>query len=509
MKHVFVGLPDTPYEKVYLYDQAGKKARHVLWGDWLRIDEDSDDPNSQWCTVLWAWNNPEKKKKLKIKRSHTSDQRPLEIIFVDVGQGDGAVLITPERNQNERIMVIDAGKGDHMGTFLDKRFGAYRGFKFHAAIITHPDNDHYLGFQKIFDKKVKFKRLYHNGLAERPVSGKWAKVGGTHKDSVSNIKYVKNLIEDDAAMRATFAAPVKVGRFEYPNTIRTAIDHDLVDSFEMLSRSHGSLEQEKSWVPGFAPSNGRDYTIEVVGPIVEPDPATGSARLRKIGDYGKTKNGHSVLLRLSYHNFTVLFGGDLNFPAEKFLLTGLTGMKTWPRTVAEREEMIARATPLLRSDIMKTCHHGSSDVTDEFLEVVNPAAFVISSGDQEGHVHPRPDLLGRLGKFGRGSSPVLLSTELQRSTRDRESEARVKKIQKLVGKLQDNPNDSNADILKDEIASLGGSNVDVDGAIYLKTDGDRMIAAFKKETNSATDKWFYFEYQLINGRLLLIDRKGH
>ena len=30
---------------------------------------------------------------------------------------------------------------------------------------------------------------------------------------------------------------------------------------------------------------------------------------------------------------------------------------------------------------------GSSDVTDEFLEAVNPAAFVISSGDEEGHVH--------------------------------------------------------------------------------------------------------------------------
>jgi len=60
------------------------------------------------------------------------------------------------------------------------------------------------------------------------------------------------------------------------------------------------------------------------------------------------------------------------------------------------------------------------------VAAVNPACFVISFGDQEGHVHPRPDLLGRLGRFGRGESPVLLSTELQRSTREREDQELVK-----------------------------------------------------------------------------------
>lgn len=32
-------------------------------------------------------------------------------------------------------------------------------------------------------------------------------------------------------------------------------------------------------------------------------------------DTGKTKNGHSVLLRLEYRDLSVLFGGDLNTPA--------------------------------------------------------------------------------------------------------------------------------------------------------------------------------------------------
>ena len=61
MKHCFVDLPDN-YEKVFLYTEAGKKARQVLWGDWLRIDEARDtDPN--WRPVLWAWNSEEKRQR--------------------------------------------------------------------------------------------------------------------------------------------------------------------------------------------------------------------------------------------------------------------------------------------------------------------------------------------------------------------------------------------------------------------------------------------------------------
>ena len=70
--------------------------------------------------------------------------------------------------------------------------------------------------------------------------------------------------------------------------------------------------------------------------------------------------------------------------------------ETAPGTLAETEAMIARARTRFGVDLMKTCHHGASDVTDEFLEATAPAAYVVSSGDEEGHVHPRPDLLGLL-----------------------------------------------------------------------------------------------------------------
>ncbi len=501
MAHLFVDLP-AGNEPVYLFDAAGKKYRQVLWGDWLEVDP-ADDGVSQMVPVRWSWTDPDpaKRKLLTIERRFTAATRPLEIIFVDVGQGDGSVLITPERDANERIIVIDAGEGDHMCDFLTGRFQSYRKkSNFSAAVITHPDKDHYYGFKKIFESKaITFDMLYHSGLVERPGGAKWEFVGRKVKDPASGDSFVEDLMLTDAGMRAAFD-PAVAGAGEFTATIRAGIANNAIKTFEILSTQHGRQEGGKAWMPGFAPSDNRGYSIEILGPWMERN-AADEPRLRVLGSYGETKNGHSVLLRLNYKNFRVLFGGDLNLRAEKFLLTRYAGLKDWP-PLEDRQTMVDAARPHFRAEIMKVCHHGSSDVTDEFLEAVSPSAFVISSGDEEGHVHPRPDLLGRLGKKGRGSSPVLLSTELQRSTRDREDAKRVDKLTKAVRALRKTPTDEGRDAIIAEIEALGGSNVDVDGAIYVKTDGDRLIAAFKKETGSATDKWFWFSYLVRDGRLI-------
>jgi len=148
MPHCFVGLPKSARGKslkTYLYKQNRKtKSRQVLWGDWLTVEGEEADG---WLRIIWGPNskNPET---VFIPKDHTTDKRPLEIIFLDVGQGDGAVLITPERDDSEAIFVIDAGISDIMQEFLSKRFKPYKNdIKFHAAIITHPDEDHYGGFE--------------------------------------------------------------------------------------------------------------------------------------------------------------------------------------------------------------------------------------------------------------------------------------------------------------------------------------------------------------------------
>ncbi len=496
MAHCFVGLPENDKGKrikTYLYrENRTTKVKQVLWGDWLNVDGEEADG---WLRIIWGPRSADPQT-LYIPKDHTSETRPLEIIFLDVGQGDGAVLITPERDEGEAVIVIDAGISENMHAFLSKRFRPYNNdFRFHAAIITHPDEDHYGGFEPIFGtSSFGFNHIYHSGLVERPVSGKFEKIGGLHKDPINNRSYAEDLASDRADMELHFGAGVDIGRFEYPKVMRNALNNPNIGDFAILSNEHGTKEAGRTWMPGFAPSDDRGYSIEVLGPVMEQD-GNGNHRLRKIGSYGETKNGHSVILRLHFDQFKVLFGGDLNDKAEKFLLRHYSGKARFPQKGTDAyKDMIDDAANWFRSDIMKVCHHGSEKVTDAFLETVYPAAFVISSGDEEGHVHPRPDLLGRLGKLGRSDAPVILSTELQRSTRELEDGKLLQKLSHNMIKMRDKPTDKLRDRIIDDIWTLGRSNVTVYGTIYLKTDGKRLMTAFRIETGSDKKKWFTFEY---------------
>ena len=80
MTHTYVGLGESG-EKVYLYDkEGGKKVRQVLWGDWLKVDDNHppDELEEGWLPIIWAPKSL--KKKLFIPKHHTTDKRPLEII---------------------------------------------------------------------------------------------------------------------------------------------------------------------------------------------------------------------------------------------------------------------------------------------------------------------------------------------------------------------------------------------------------------------------------------------
>ncbi len=506
MKHKYVDL-DAKSKAVYLYtydeaEQKPKRAKQVLWGDWLMVDEghDYNKIGAGWTAIVWA---PKTKREIYyIKNEHTTDTRPLEIIFLDVGQGDGAVLITPEDDQNEKIIVIDAGEGGNMAAFLNGRFKAYRGFNFEAAVITHPDQDHYLGFKDIFaDHKIGFKTIYQNGLVERPVSGTFEKLGGVMEDPVTGDFYIENLATTKDDIETHFSDNSAFGRKKFPPVMFNALNNPKIKDFRMLSidAEHSVHKNGKAYMPNFQPKPSASYTIEVLGPVVEYDD-NNKPRLKRISsNYGKTKNGHSIILKLHYGKYKVLFGGDLNVPAEKYLLQHYAQLESFPgKANPNYQVMLNKGAEWFRSEIMKVCHHGSDKVTDEFMKVVNPACFVISSGDEEGHVHPRPDLLGRLGKFGRGKSPVILSTELQRSTREFEDAKKVEQLKKQIDELVDTeePSEDFINSVKENISHLGRTNVDVYGAVYLKTDGERLITAFKFEENSDKKKWFYYEYKI-------------
>lgn len=475
---------------VYLRDLATKKkAKQLLWGDFLNVVEtDGELFKVKWGTERY-W----------VRQEDCGDERPLEVVFVDVGQGDGCLVVTPDTPPADKVLLVDAGEGRNMFNFVKWRFGKLtKEFRFHAAVVTHSDTDHYAGFQPLLNhEKCLFATLHHNGLAERTGPDLFG-------PSDASGEFLTDVVATDARMRALYADPAVRGRKLYPKLMHSALTSGRVDKVEMLSVAHGTLEDGRSWVPGFSPSVSPDLTIEVLGPVVEPD-ADGNPRLRWFGgtNEGKTKNGHSVLLRLRYRNFSLLLGGDLNRPSEEFLLRHYAGIAPdQPLSAA-----VAPARERIRCDVMKSCHHGSADVTDEFLDAVDPFAFTVSSGDQESHVHPRPDLLGRLGRHGRGPAPLILCTEILRSGREREDDALLRRIRRLDGLIEDpaTPEEERKAHRTQRAADqqlLARRNVEVYGAITLRTDGRDLVIAFRLETaGSSTRRWqtYHFRHDATKG----------
>ena len=105
-------------------------------------------------------------------------------------------------------------------------------------------------------------------------------------------------------------------------------------------------------------------------------------RLDCLWPYEVTDGGNedSVVLRLTYGDFSVLYTGDIGFQSEY--------------------ELIRIGAPV-DSDILKVGHHGSAYSTStEFLEAVSPDISVISVAEYNRYGHPSPDTIARLNDYG-------------------------------------------------------------------------------------------------------------
>ena len=274
--------------------------------------------------------------------------------------------------------------------------------------------------------------------------------------------------------------PNLAGRKLYPKLLRTALDSGRVGNIAMLSAHDGFLPDYEA---------DKKLSMRILGPVPETLPDNRLA-LRWFGDDGKTKNGHSVVLLLTYDRVRILFGGDLNTPSAEYLLEHYTGLAPRPTTPAARQTLVAEARKTFEVDAVKACHHGSSDFSSVFLEALNALVTIVSSGDDESHCHPRPDTLGAIGRFGRGERPLIFSTELARSTREnirRPVELR-QKIRLLIDRLATATTPAAREqaqkALDEELAKIERS-VAVYGMITLRTDGRRMLLAQKLEKRRA------------------------
>jgi beta-lactamase superfamily II metal-dependent hydrolase len=453
-------------------------AIYLLWGDRVEVLESNGANTKVRARGVTGL----------VKSAHLGGKPLLELYFIDVGQGDGVLIRTPD----QRNLLIDGGfpraqqaTGKNAADFVDWKFVKDDGRKtiqLDAMIASHNDQDHYGGLSDLLSEDladteelnaidVTVEAFYHAGLSwwEAP-SGRT--LGPTGKQGGAS--YWTRLLGDRQAVgQATGggASPQLAGEWR-----------------EFFARVHATkrkdgqptpiarLSQTVTHLPGFAPAPGK-VAIRVLAPV-EATVAGSPALKRFAGAESKQTNGHSVLLRLDYGRARILLTGDLNAAAQRALLDEYKG---------RLQE--------LECDVAKACHHGSEDVSYRFLQAMRPAVTVISSGDNEGHDHPRPNIVAASATTGflqldgdELVSPLVYSTELARSVdlgrvtklivgsgaeaKDVKGDALgVAKIEAKAGSRKFSRRANRARVLTRVIYGL----------VNVRTDGDRILCATRNE----------------------------
>ena len=113
---------------------------------------------------------------------------------------------------------------------------------------------------------------------------------------------------------------------------------------------------------------------EVEGMILHPTEAFMSAHSIE------QANDASVVIKLAYGQFSMLFCGDIE---------------------ADAEHALVERYPGLRATVLKTPHHGSSTSSGPaFVSLLNPEAAIISVGERNAFRHPSAEVVHRLQQQG-------------------------------------------------------------------------------------------------------------
>ncbi len=438
---------------------TGDKLRTVVlfWGDPVKIKGKQNGQDVAELSHL-VWNEAKRKYDtvklagLLPKKTKYRDSSVLKVRFVDIGQGDGAMIETPKG----QLLFVDGGEEEHMRRYVRVAYSqVLRTKPLHCAaiIVTHGDADHFAGLTKLVnatrssngDPMVTADRVFHNGLVK--VTGASGATAFGKSVKVDGKTYATELEDDltkvaDARMNTPFKAwkaallGLKNKEGKKPTVKRLEYGDD--DAFDFLANE--------------------DVSIKVLGPITEEINGKPALRFFKTpGSSGlsasHTVNGHSIVLKLTYGNVRFMFGADLNEESEELLLE------------RSRVDNIS-----LASEVLKVPHHGSADFSPRILEAIRPVVSVVSSGDEnkaKEYIHPRAGLMGALGRYSRSTvdKPLVYVTEMVAFFQRFPGRNKITKITKAG-------NDG------DQVyAGFNAYSKSAFGIVHVRTDGERVLVA--------------------------------
>ncbi|MBI3600251.1 MAG: ComEC/Rec2 family competence protein [Nitrospinae bacterium] len=265
----------------------------------------------------------------------------LKVTFIDVGQGECSLIQFP----NGKIMLIDGGglMGDFDigGNVVAPYLWDIGITKIDYVIGTHPDSDHVGGLPFIL-KEMSIKNYFDNGQESSDL---------------------------------TFANLHEIVR-------EKTIPYKVLEAGDKLEID------ERVKVEILHPSN--QFRIKSLEFREKPRNPKLNTQYSKGHD-----NNLSIVIKITYGNFSILFTGDIEKEAERFLV-GQT-REDLPLIPSLRR----RGTGWLKSTVIKVPHHGSSSSsTEEFIKTINPKAAVFSVGYNNPFHHPNKKVLKRYKDAG-------------------------------------------------------------------------------------------------------------
>jgi competence protein ComEC len=266
----------------------------------------------------------------------------LTVYFLDVGQGDSALVVFPQGS----TMLIDGG-----GELSFKGATGNAKEKQGAVSPATPQE------QEREDREPEFKEQSFS-IGESVVSRfLWSK-GLTHIDYLLATHADADHMDGLAAVARNFTVhEAIVGRV-------VTNDSEFKDFVRATARQKTPLALlnvgERFEIEG--------VTIEIFWPLSGKPVAQ------------KSSNNDSIVLRLSYGANSILFTGDI----EK-----------------ESEEWLTKSAIDLRSEVLKIPHHGSkTSSTEAFIDAVKPRLAIVSVSERSRFGHPHAVVVERYQKRG-------------------------------------------------------------------------------------------------------------
>jgi competence protein ComEC len=301
----------------------------------------------------------------------------LRVTFLDVGQGDAALLELPD----DSVWLIDAGgnasardlaQAAAPGRAIDRVLATYGHAHIDLALLSHPHPDHYLGLAGL---EAPITELWS---AEEPAPDARSDdtggtmrgdTGGTMRGDASAVMRgdANGVMRGDAPAARVTDEP-RTPRDEEKRASRRASP---LPSFAAVAAALVARGTRIVHPPLGLARSAAGVELRVWAPRYQP---TAETPPRCAADPVRTVNDNSLVVTVRYHGRTLLFAGDVEAEGEAELVSaGLSGV-----------------------DVVKVPHHGSpTSSTPPFVAATHPRLAVISCGPANHFGFPAPAVLDR------------------------------------------------------------------------------------------------------------------